>query len=66
MGYVVSPVLFLIHQVVFYIVITLDKSMSDDALVIWSSAINLHAAITIASAAVLMIVIMRRRGTHHE
>lgn len=60
-GYAVAPISFLLHRAAFYIVVTLDRSLSNAQIVMWSSAISLHGAITIVSAAAMMIVI-RRRG----
>ncbi len=60
-GYAVAPMTYLSHRIIFYVVITLDPHMPNDFVVTWSSAISLHSAFTIATAAVMMVVI-RRRG----
>lgn len=59
-GYAIAPIAFLFHRLIFYVVIALDRSISNDTIVMWSSAISLHSVITIASAAVMMIAISRR------
>ena len=60
-GYAVSPIAFLIHRAIFYVVIIIDPHLNNDLVVMWSSAITLHSVIVIASAAAMMIAI-RRRG----
>lgn len=59
-AYAVSPIAFLIHRVIFYIVIIINPHLNNDLVVMWSSALSLHAVIVIASAAVMMLVISRR------
>jgi len=59
-AYAISPIIFLIHRAIFYVVITLDPHLSNDIVVMWSSAISLHSVIVVASAALLMLVVTRR------
>ena len=60
-AYAISPVAFLVHRAIFYVVIIIDPHLNNDLVVMWSSAISLHSVIVIASAAAMMIAI-RRRG----
>lgn len=59
-AYAVSPLAFLIHRAIFYVVIIIDPHLSNDFVVMWSSAISLHSVIVIASAALLMLAVNRR------
>lgn len=59
-GYAVAPMSYLAHRVIFYVVITLDHDLPNSLVVMWSSAISLHSAITIATAAMMMLIINRR------
>lgn len=61
-GYTVAPITYLLHCVVFLVTITLDHSLSDEAIIMWSSAITLQAVITVTSAAALMLILRRRNG----